>query len=131
MAESPWIALNTGAQHPHLPYRVCDWEQDYGYFKTYEQAKLAKAALLTHVPLEREGVSDYPLDLAAAHGRIDAYRYALDIALGALLAAQPYIYNVACDPQNAEWRRDTAQTTLAQLVTARERGESELAVTNP
>lgn len=47
MNDTPWIALNSGATHPHLPYRICDWERDYGYFKTYEQAKLALAAMRT------------------------------------------------------------------------------------
>lgn len=47
MPDFPWIAKNTGAQHPHLPYRICDWERDYGYFKTFAQAKLALAALVT------------------------------------------------------------------------------------
>lgn len=41
----PWVAANPGFVKPELPWRVCDWSRDYGYFATVEEARAAAAEL--------------------------------------------------------------------------------------
>lgn len=43
--ERPWVAANPGFVHPELPWRVCDWSRDYGYFATVEEARDAAAGM--------------------------------------------------------------------------------------
>ena len=74
---------------------------------------------------------DYPLSLAGAHGRIDAYRYALARAELAISVAWPYVANVVTDPEASAWRRETAASSLSTLRSARDRITQELSVTNP
>lgn len=76
-------------------------------------------------------MTDYPLSLPGAHGRIDAYRLALAKADEALQDAYPYVNGVGLDHSNAPWRIDTAKATLETIRAARERIAGELAVTNP
>jgi hypothetical protein len=75
--------------------------------------------------------TDYPRELAGAHGRIAAYRSVLAKAEAALADAVPYVYNVAHNPDNAPWRRETAEGILAEIIAARDTARAELAVTNP
>lgn len=75
--------------------------------------------------------TDCPLELAGAHGRIEAYRSALRAAEYALISAMPYVNNVASDPANAPWRKETAEQTRETIRDARDRIAAELAVTNP
>ena len=74
---------------------------------------------------------DWPLTLAACHGRIEAYRAVLRVAEDAIISATPYVNNVRTDPANAPWRKETAEDTFARLRNARDRIAAELAVTNP
>jgi hypothetical protein len=74
---------------------------------------------------------DYPLELAGAHGRIAAYRFALEDALHALTEAYPYVNGVALDAAADPWRTETAKGILERIDAARKRAAAELAVTNP
>jgi hypothetical protein len=74
---------------------------------------------------------DYPLDLAGAHGRIAAYRAALEDAMHAITEAYPYVNGVVLDSSLSPWRQETARDVLARIDNARENAALELAVTNP
>ena len=74
---------------------------------------------------------DWPLSLAGSHGRISAYRAALEEALHALTEAYPYVRGVAHDPSVAPWRSETAREILTRIDGARERAARELSVRNP
>jgi hypothetical protein len=74
---------------------------------------------------------DYPLEIAGAHGRIDAYRAALRIADSALVTAMPYVNGVRTDPHLSPWRKETAEQSFETIREARDRIAAELAVTTP
>jgi len=76
-------------------------------------------------------LTDYPLSLAAAHGRIAAYREALGVALVALSAAAPYVGRFASDPCIAPAERSEADILLAMIDIGKRLAAAELAVTNP
>lgn len=71
---------------------------------------------------------DRPLELAACHGRIDAYRYALGRAAVVLELAALYVGQVLGDPDRPERDRDAAALAAVQVtaVLALIRGELEV-----
>ena len=74
-------------------------------------------------------VHDWPLELAACHGRIDAYRYALGRADAVLELAALYIGQVLSDSDRPERDRDAAGLAAVQVTAVLELIRRELAVT--